>query len=252
MRRTLVLAITLVAGLASAHVAPSVDDNNRYLKLTPQRDRVRLAYTVFFGENPGAQMRPGLDANRDGTIADAEAQTFGDRLAGEVAGALDVTVDGTPARVEWAEVIVGLGTPAVRGGSFSVDLIAYLCLPESGGRHTLALRDRFRIPRPGETEVRVEDMHGVTIEKARVGAIADASHLFKFAGPGGPLSDDGLELVFVAGADAPTGTTACGARRRPAPGGGSSLPVVPIAVAVAIVLGAIAGVVWRRRRVTSR
>lgn len=248
MRRTLVLAITLVAGLASAHVAPSVDDNNRYLKLTPQRDRVRLAYTVFFGENPGASMRPGLDANRDGTIADAEAQTFGDRLAGEVAGALEITLDGAPTRVEWAEVIVGLGSPSVRAGSFSVDLIAYLCLASDGGRHTLALRDRFRIPRPGETEVRVEDMHGVTIETARIGALADPSRLFKFAGPGGPLSDDGLDLAFVAGPEAPTGTTACAVRRRPTSAGDAGLPVVPIAAGVVLVVGAIAVVAWRRRR----
>ena len=41
-----VVAITLL----SAHVAPSVDDNNRYLKVTPLHDGIRLAYTVFFGE----------------------------------------------------------------------------------------------------------------------------------------------------------------------------------------------------------
>ena len=41
-----VVAVTLL----SAHVAPSVDDNNRYLKVTPQADGVRLAYTGFFGE----------------------------------------------------------------------------------------------------------------------------------------------------------------------------------------------------------
>ena len=47
MRRApaLVLAITLVGlrGPAAAHVAPSVDDNNRYIKVTPAADRVRIA-----------------------------------------------------------------------------------------------------------------------------------------------------------------------------------------------------------------
>src|SRR6476659_5617187 len=90
----LALALTLAAVQAAAHVAPSVDDNNRYLKLTPLGDRVRLAYTVFYGEVPGAAMRQQLDANRDGTIDDAESSAFGEKLAAEVAASIDVTVDG--------------------------------------------------------------------------------------------------------------------------------------------------------------
>src|SRR5688500_5921649 len=163
MRRGLVVAITLVSSSVAAHVAPSVDDNNRYLKLTPQKDRVRLAYTVFFGENPGARMRPGLDADRDGTISEPEAQTFGDKLAGEVAAALDVSVDRVQTKVAWTQVIVGMGSRGVKAGSFSVDLIAYFCLASPGGRHVLQLRDRFRLLRPGETEVKIEDIPGVVI-----------------------------------------------------------------------------------------
>src|SRR5882672_9385245 len=94
-RRILVAAITLaIAGGARAHVAPSVDDNNRYIKLTPMGNRVRLAYTVFFGEIPGAEARRSIDTNRDGTITEAEAQVFGTRVSSDVAGALDLEVDG--------------------------------------------------------------------------------------------------------------------------------------------------------------
>ena len=99
MRRALVLAITLASGLAIAHVAPSVDDNNRYLKLTPQGDRVRLAYTVFFGEVPGATMRQAIDTSRDGSISEARARRSGaHRERG--CGALEVTIDGA-GRVSW-------------------------------------------------------------------------------------------------------------------------------------------------------
>ena len=57
MRRVfLVVAITVAS--AAAHVSPSVDDNNRFLKLTPLGDRVRLAYTVLFGDNPGRALCP--------------------------------------------------------------------------------------------------------------------------------------------------------------------------------------------------
>jgi hypothetical protein len=153
MRRDLlvVAAITLAGARVDAHVGPSVDDNNRYLKLTPGADRVRLAYTVFFGEVPGAQMRRSLDGNRDGQISDAEAKAYGDKLAAEVAPSLEITVDGITWRVTWSTVTVGMGTPSVTAGAFSVDLVGYLCLPSARGRHAVLLRDRFRVPRPGET-----------------------------------------------------------------------------------------------------
>src|SRR5438477_5338231 len=139
-RRILVAAITLaVASAARAHVAPSVDDNNRYLKLTPMGDRVRLAYTVFFGEIPGAEARRSIDANHDGTITEAEAQVFGTRVSTDVAGALDLDVDGTQQRVVWADVVVGMGTQRTAAGAFAIDLIAYICLP-ARGKHHLRLR----------------------------------------------------------------------------------------------------------------
>src|SRR3954462_12679567 len=102
--------------VAAAHVAPSVGDNNRYLKLTPLGDRVRLAYTVFYGEVPGAGMRRTIDANHDGTIDDAESQAFGDQIAPELAAALDITVEGARQPVTWSQVVVGMGTPATAAG----------------------------------------------------------------------------------------------------------------------------------------
>src|SRR3954468_2766842 len=113
----LVLAITLAATAgARAHVAPSVDDNNRYLKITPAADRVRIAYTVFFGEVPGAQTRPSIDADHDGRISDAEAQTFGGKLGGEVGPSLELTIDGATQPVTWTTVAVGIGAPEVAAG----------------------------------------------------------------------------------------------------------------------------------------
>src|SRR5512132_3970712 len=90
------VALALGSAPARAHVAPSAGDNNRYIKLTPLPDRVRLAYTIFYGETPGRELRARLDANRDGAIDDAESRAFGDRIARELAAALDVVVDGQP------------------------------------------------------------------------------------------------------------------------------------------------------------
>jgi hypothetical protein len=215
-----VVAVTLLAAEAGAHVAPSVDDNNRYLKLTPLGDRVRFAYTVFFGEIPGASERRNLDTNHDGQISDDESHAFATNLAAQVGNALELDIDGHSAPIRWTTLDVGMTTRDTAAGSFSVDLVAYPCLPTVRGAHTLRLRDRFVLTRPGETEVKVEDSPGVTIERARIGPADDPSYDYKFVGGGGPLADDGLDLHFIAGPKAPvTADNACAA---PATAGGSS------------------------------
>jgi hypothetical protein len=246
MRRlVVVLGLTLVARhVQASHVAPSVDDNNRYLKLTPLGDRVRLAYTVFFGEVPGARMRPTLDRDRDGTVDETEAQAYGRTLGSEVASSLEVSVDGTTQLVAWSQIAVGMGSPSVAAGSFSVDLIGYLCLPSARGKHRIQLRDRFRLPRPGETEVRIEDSPGIKVEYARIGSLADPALDFKMVGPGGPLADDGLDLAFEAGDRAQVGGDGCRAVAASS-GGGSRGWWIAGVIAVA---GGVAAAVFLRRR----
>ena len=113
------------------------------------------------------------------------------------------------------------------------------------------LRDRFRIPRPGETEIKVEDGLGITIDHARIGSAttSDGANHFRFVGPGGPLADDGLDLAFTASERAPltTGAACAGA----AAAGGRRVPtglLVGAAAALAFVLAAIVVLVQRRRR----
>jgi hypothetical protein len=241
------LATALAAARAGAHVTPSVDNNNRYLKLTPLGDRVRLAYTVFYGEVPGAGMRRTIDTNRDGAIDDAESQAFGDRLATEIAAALEITVDGAHQPVAWSQVIVGMGTPQTAAGTFSIDLVAWLCLASPRGKHAVRLRDRLALARPGETEVKVEDSPGVTVDRARIGAADDPSYDYKLVGPAGPLADDGLELQFTAGASSVvTSDAACrdAAARRAVPRG----VIAGAAGVTAVVLAGAVSLVRRRRR----
>jgi hypothetical protein len=242
------LAIGLLTGRAAAHVAPSASDNNRYLKLTPLGDRVRLAYTVFYGDAPGRELRRTLDANHDGAIDDAESQAFGDRIARELAAALDVTVDGVPRPVAWSQVAVGIGTPSVTAGPFSIDLVASICLAPPRGHHALELRDRFALTRPGETQIRFEDSPGVTVDRARVGddtapgidyTIIGPTPVLGAAGPGG-----GIELGFTAGDRA---AVAANATCRDAPPRGSA-PIAMIAAIAAVALAGAAVIVARRAR----
>ncbi len=247
MRLSLVLAISLVATTAAAHVAPAVGDNNRYLKLTPLGDRVRLAYTVFYGEIPGAGIRQTIDANHDGAIDAAESQAFGGQLAGEIAGALDITLDGVRQPIAWTQVVVGMGTPSTAAGAFSVDLVAWMCLRVPRGKHAVLLRDDFRLARPGETEVKVEDSPGVTIDASRIGGAEDEAHDYKLVGPSGALHTEGLDLQFTAGAKAIVSSDAtC---RGPAPP--RALPagvIIGTAAVTAFVLAGLVTIVVRRRR----
>src|SRR4051812_42791904 len=140
------VVVLVVTTRVWGHVAPSVDDNNRYLKVTPMADGIRFAYTVFFGEIPGASERKQIDGNGDGQIDDAESQRYGQKLAAQVAESVDIEIDGKAQPVRWSIVDVGMGTPQTAAGSFSVDLIAYPCGRPGPGKHTVRLRDQFRIP----------------------------------------------------------------------------------------------------------
>ena len=257
MRLPRALANLLAAGLAAAvvaagapaaaHVAPAIGDNNRYLKLTPLGDRIRLAYTVFYGEVPGTAMRQAIDANHDGTIDDAESQAFGGQLARDVAAALVITLDGAVQPVAWSQVVVGLGTPQVAAGAFSVDLVAWLCLASPRGKHALVLRDHYPLARPGETEVKVEDSPGVMIQASRIGGAEDEAHDYKLVGPSGALDTDGLELTFAAGDNAAVTADAGCAIAAPR----LALPLglsVGAAAIVAFVLAGSVALVMRRRR----
>lgn len=251
MRRLLAVIVIASAAVAHAHVAPSMDDNNRYLKLTPLGDRVRLAYTVYLGEVPGAAARRELDVDHDGRISDDEAHAFGAKLAEQVKAGLAITVDGAAAPVAWHTVDVGLGEPVTAAGSFSVDLIAWLCLPQAGGAHTIVLKDAFAVPRPGETELRVEDTPGVHVDLARLGMIDLVDLDARWQGGGGPLAANGFTLRFTASDKAPIPKDgACAATEPPARAAGSRRTLYAIIGGAALVAIAALFAAARYRRLS--
>jgi hypothetical protein len=191
---TALVAITRLAAVAEAHVEAAVDENNRYLKLTPMGDRVRIAYTIFIGQRPGQVLRRRLDRDRDGQIDEAEAAAYGEDTAGRVRPAVLATLDGRPAPIAWTTVDVGLGTPSVTGGSFSIDLVGWLCT--GGAAHQLVLRDTVALDHPGESEIRIEAAPGVTVGARRIGGRAFDGLETKWTGADGPLTTDGLELAW--------------------------------------------------------
>jgi hypothetical protein len=253
MRLSLVLAILCLAARADAHVASAVGSNNRYLKLTLLGDRVRLAYTVFYGVIPAATMRQTIDANHDGAIDDAESEAFGDRLGREIGAAVDLALDGARQPVTWSQVVVGLGTPRVAAAAFSVDLVTWRCLRSPRGKHALLLRDDFQLALPGETQVKVEDSPGVTIDHSQIGGAEDEAHDYNLVGPSGALQTEGLEVAFTAGDKAVvTADAVCG--REDGHGGSAGLARGTAIAAAAVIasLVAVIAVTLARRRARHR
>jgi hypothetical protein len=203
VRRALALAVVALAvarpAPVAAHAPPSEATVDRYLKVTPMGDRIRLAYTIVFGQEPGRRVRPRLDRDRDRTVTDAEARPLGEDLARQVATALSLAVDDRTTPVTWARVEVGLGTPAVDAGALSVDLIAYLCV--GPGRHRLRLRDDLSLPDLGSTELTLESAAGVEVVARSLGGAPLTEEVTTWTGRGGPLAT-GLDLTYQAGPDA--------------------------------------------------
>lgn len=246
MRVTFAFAILFAATAAHAHVGPSKDDNNRYLKLTPEADRVRLAYTIFFGDVPGARLRTSLDTDGNGEISEAEAQAFGNKLGDQVRAAIDVDVDNNQRSLGWEQIVVGMGSPKTRAGAFSVDLVANLCLAP-GSTHAVILRDRFVLTNPGETEVKLEDARGIKITSSKLGGSSDRD--VKFVGPGGPLADEGVTLAFEVTSDAAQPSSACATPADAEAEARKRIPAVLVigsAAAIAFLLAVVVTLIRRR------
>lgn len=227
----------VIASRAEAHVEAAIDENNRYLKLTPMGDRVRLAYTVFIGQRPGEALRRRLDRNRDGQLSDAEAASYGDELGRHIRAAVAITLDGRPATIAWRTQDVGLGTPSVTGGSLSIDLVGWICT--GGASHQLRLHDTLALDKPGETEVRLEDGPGV---RFRAGDALER----KWTGGGGPLTE-GIEVAWTVDGAAPRPADGrCGAETPDAPRWWPR-GVIGILVALIVAVGAARAI--RQRKV---
>lgn len=249
-------AVTLVAlclaTSASAHVKPSRDVNNRYLKLTPSVDRVRLVYTVYIGEVPGRAERARLDRDKDGLITDAEANRFRDAIAKGVGDTLSIEVNGRPHALKWSQTYIGLGTPTTDAGSFAIDLITWVCLPP-GKQHQLVVRDGFRIALPGETEVKIEDGPDVRVTRASLGPTGPSMMEMKWLGGPGEAATAGIHLGFEVEAAPPTLLSpgdVCGqaAAAGATEDAGATRPLLWTAGALALLLAGAAAMAWRRGR----
>jgi hypothetical protein len=178
--------VTLAPHLAAAHPEFNPLRNNRYVKIDlVGPDRVRLAYTVMFGDAPALTARRGADTNHDGNIDDAESGALGARVAEDVKRGIKLTIDGHPAAPAFTTPVVGLAGAQVAPEPLSVDLIAFFDL-KGQPEHTLTVDDDTVLDQLGDAEVRIEEGPTVQVLEARRGAVSrgDKPQMqFVFRGP---------------------------------------------------------------------
>jgi hypothetical protein len=198
MRLLPALALVCAATPAAAHVAPSPNVNNRYLKATLLPGEVRLAFTLFLGDRPGAAARRRMDADGNGRIDDAEAKSFGARTLAEIAPGLHVVLDGRPAD-GWQVADVGLGLASATGGAVSVDLALVVPYADpQAAEHTLRLDDGVQLADPGEGELLVEESPGVRVLESHLADERGGVEIrFPFMGNPGAPGERAVDVRFA-------------------------------------------------------
>ncbi len=241
--RTLIVfaAAAALAGPAAAHRAPSPTENNRYARITLLPDGARIAYTVFFGDRPGQQERRRMDTNRDGIIDDGEAGRFSAAILADIAPWIEVEVDGKRSEARWRVVDLGLGTPTTNAGPFSLDLQILAPYPDPrAAEHTVWLEDRWPVPTPGETEVRVEESPGVRVQESHLRRDGRGAVL-EFRYVGAPKQKGAGGILVKLTVDAEARKAAAPREKR-----GSFGPLIVLGLVMAAVIAIV--MVQRRRR----
>tara|TARA_R110002096_G_scaffold239101_1_gene430677 strand:+ start:35521 stop:36252 length:732 start_codon:yes stop_codon:yes gene_type:complete len=241
-------ACCLLESIAIAHIGSSERVNNRYYKLAPMADRVRIVYTIFFGREPSATLRRDMDRNRDGMLSDSEIAAYATSLQAEILTSTAATLDGREVKIRWKAADVGMGEATTSGGAFSADFVGSVCLDQksSQAEHTLVFTDSLVLSKPGESELRLDPAPGIRIERSTIGGreIGVAGH--KWQGGPGPAAQ-GYQLGFFVDRDDSAGLDdSC---KPPPPKAGMRTSLIAGGALLLLLLAA--AVVWRVSRASS-
>ncbi len=95
MRRLQILTpvVLLAAGFSSGHPL-GIFSVNRYARIEPGRDAIRLFYVMDVAEIPSIQEITRVDVNGDGTADEGEKDRYAAGKVGELARSFQLTLDG--------------------------------------------------------------------------------------------------------------------------------------------------------------
>ncbi len=202
MRSTVVCTLALWVSLqgllgAEAHVGSDEKTNNRYYKLSPMADRLRVVYTIFFGRQPGNALRRQMDRDRDRNISESEKHAWKEEMADAVMASVQVEQGGRAAVIHWSEVSLGMAGDGLKDGPFSLDLVGSVCLtaPSDSGEHSFVFRESLRLPKPGETELHLDPAPGTIITKQELSGREIEGSDTRWQGGAGPVAS-GFRLQY--------------------------------------------------------
>jgi hypothetical protein len=160
-------ALCAVAGLLApaagvAHPVTSRTENNRYVKLTLAEGRLRVAYSVLYGELPSFYARRAMDRDGDGRVSADEARAHADEVATQMAAQSVLTVNGTRIPLRLPDRAATVADPRVGPIPFSIDLWEVVAVAPRG-RMVIAFEAGGELPRLGETEVKFEESPGARL-----------------------------------------------------------------------------------------
>lgn len=226
---TLAVALLPAAGV-HAHLGHLVLRAERYVKIDVAPGEVRVVVSLMLGPSETRRALEPADTDADGSVSRAEADGYLVGWAAELQREMTLTIDGAPAEgVVWRDgVLEPIGPIAAQ--PLTVEMIAHV--PMGGGAHTIRVRDGMDLSRLERTDVAFHARDGATLLRSGLGdAPRDVERELSFgrdfAPPGG--------RVFTAGIRTPEEPT-------------SPSVIVLLAVgSLALVVGAVAVVVRRRK-----
>lgn len=225
---TIALAISVPAP-ARAHVGHVILRAERYLKLDATERDTRIVVSLMLGDEEGERVLEGADADGDREVTRAEADSYLAEWGAGLREELPVTIDGARVPLEWTD---GWLDPIgrVRPVGLTIEMVAHL--PVDGREHAILFEDRMvRRETFDRTDVAFRAHDGA--ELAACGTTSD------------PADCREPDLAVVRG-DTPPSVYA--ARVRYANRSAIAVDPRTLVMAVLIVLGALFGVVLRRRR----
>lgn len=177
-----IVGVLMVAGPASAHPLGNFTVNT-YSGITVTPDRLEIEYVLDLAEIPTLQERSGLDADRDGVVESEEAQSWAGDRADDLAGGLQVALDGRP-----LDLAMDTASVELAPGQAGLDVLrleaTYTASVDGGGR--IEFRDRNYAALVGWHEVTAVGSGGIAVSRSSVPTTSVSSELRAY--PEGLLS----------------------------------------------------------------
>ena len=176
---------------------------NRYSRIEPDGDGVRIFYVLDMAEIPIFQEQARIDTNRDGRADDGELDVYATARAEEIRRGLRLDLDGATARVALASR--SLTFPPGQGGltTLRLEVLYRAELPSGGAPVALRYRDENEPDRLGWREIVARPGGaGTEIEGATVPATdrSDELRAYPESDLSSPLDVREARLSFVPGA----------------------------------------------------